>query len=89
MPAYVSTVPVPGACLPTVRKTESERFGGLLPILSFSVVDPHWFRADPDPDTAFYLNADPDLGRPTNVDPDPGQTITKVEYFHEKCTSRL
>jgi hypothetical protein len=31
------------------------------------------FKADPDPDPAFYLNADPDL--------DPGQT---VEFLLEK-----
>ncbi len=27
-----------------------------------SLVDPHWFYADPDPDSAFLANADPDLG---------------------------
>jgi hypothetical protein len=54
------------------------------------VVDPHWFQnADPDSDTALYLNADPDPGaKPMRIlaDPDQGQTLKsqKVKFLHEK-----
>ncbi len=44
------------------------------------------FNADPDTDTAFYLNADPDPGRQTNADPDTGRTLKsqKVEFLQDK-----
>ncbi len=38
-----------------------------------SVLDPHWFNADPDP--AFCLSAEPGPGSQTNADRDPGQTL--------------
>ena len=47
------------------------------------------FNADPDPASAFYLNADPDPGSQTNADPDPGQTLPsqKVEFLHKYTLS--
>ncbi len=75
LPAYISTVPVPIVC--KVKGLVACCYSFIL-VLCIRID----FNADPDTDTAFYLNDDPDPGSPTTLDPDPGQTLysPKVEY---------
>jgi hypothetical protein len=47
-------------------RTQIVSTGKIFVTVDRSVLDPHWFNADPD--LAFYLSAEPDPGSQTNAD---------------------